>query len=82
MSELWSLDALFNGCISKYCTEGLARLINNNPLIVGYIVNMIRLDYFDEAIGVIEGFSIFEDLMRCGKIIFSTLLCCELNTGR
>lgn len=36
---------------------------------------MIRLDYFDEAIGVVEGFSIFEDLLRCGKInLFPTFV--------
>jgi len=39
-------------------------LTDYNPLIVAYIVNMIRLDYFDEAIGVIEGFTVFENLLR------------------
>lgn len=28
---------------------------------------MIRLDYFDEAVGVTEGFTILEDLLGCGK---------------
>ena len=31
---------------------------------------MIRLDYFDEAIGVTEGFTIFEDLLRFGEVNF------------
>lgn len=53
---------------SNHVIEGLRLLINNNPVIVGYIVNMIRLDYFDEAIGITEGFTIFEELLRCGKI--------------
>ncbi|KAG9314812.1 hypothetical protein JVU11DRAFT_3903 [Chiua virens] len=48
--------------------EEFGNLMNDRPHIVGYIVNMIRLDYFDEAIGITQGFTIFEDLMRCGKL--------------
>ncbi|KAI9566938.1 hypothetical protein HD554DRAFT_1079571 [Boletus coccyginus] len=46
----------------------LSTPINPVPLFAGYIVNMMRLDYFDEAIGVTEGFSILEDLLRCSEI--------------
>ncbi|KAG8212876.1 hypothetical protein J3R82DRAFT_11208 [Butyriboletus roseoflavus] len=42
--------------------------INEDMFLAGYIVNMIRLDYFDEAIGVTEGFTIFEDLLECGEL--------------
>lgn len=44
---------------------------------------MIRLDYFDEAIGIIEGFSIFEDLLKCGRMnlfaIFATYSCTPIG---
>ena len=37
---------------------------------------MIRLDYFDDAIGVTEGFAVFEDLLKCGKAdAFSAFTC-------
>ncbi|KAG8212883.1 hypothetical protein J3R82DRAFT_11216 [Butyriboletus roseoflavus] len=42
--------------------------INRDHLIAGYIVNMIRLDYFDEAIGVTEGLAIFEEFLRCDEL--------------
>ncbi|KAF9227006.1 hypothetical protein BS17DRAFT_440162 [Gyrodon lividus] len=29
-----------------------------------YIVNMLRLDYFDDAVGQVEGFQVFGDLMK------------------
>ena len=35
---------------------------------------MIRLDYFDEAIGVTEGLAIFEDFLKCGKVNFISRL--------
>ena len=31
------------------------------------IIGMLRLDYFDDAVGQMEGFQIFEDLMRHGN---------------
>ena len=31
------------------------------------IVGMLRLDYFDDAVGQIEGFQIFGDLMQHGN---------------
>lgn len=32
-----------------------------------HIVNMLRLDYFDDAVGHVEGFQIFGDLMQHGN---------------
>lgn len=33
-----------------------------------YIVGMLRLDYFDDAVGQIEGFQIFGDIMQHGSV--------------
>ncbi|KAG6372231.1 hypothetical protein JVT61DRAFT_8031 [Boletus reticuloceps] len=52
-------------CLSH---EIFSKPIYQNPVLAGYIVNMIRLDYFDEAVGVTEGFAILEDLLRCDKL--------------
>ena len=60
---------------SKRSIEIFWTQIDQDPVLAGYIVNMIRLDYFDDAVGVTEGFTIFEDLLRCGKAdLFSTFL--------
>jgi hypothetical protein len=41
--------------------------INNNSLVPKYIVNMLRLDFFDDAVGQVEGFQIFGDFMKQGN---------------
>ena len=33
-----------------------------------YIVGMLRLDYFDDAVGQVEGFQIFGDIMQHGNV--------------
>ena len=57
--------------LSEHCS-GVFRewIVKHDRFVAGYIVNMIRLDYFDEAIGVTEGFTIFEDLLRFGEVNF------------
>ncbi|KAN0091565.1 hypothetical protein V8E55_005131 [Tylopilus felleus] len=38
--------------------------VKNNEDLPKYIVGMLRLDYFDDAVGQVEGFQIFGDIMR------------------
>ncbi|KIJ60018.1 hypothetical protein HYDPIDRAFT_190199 [Hydnomerulius pinastri MD-312] len=47
----------------------------------GHIVNMLRLDYFDEAIGGYEGFQIFYELMKNGKALNILRETCRLIWG-
>lgn len=41
--------------------------IRDNKDLPKYVVGMLQLDYFDDAIGQIEGFQIFGNIMRDGK---------------
>lgn len=41
--------------------------IKDNELLPKNIVGMLRLDYFDDAVGPVEGFQIFGDFMQHGK---------------
>ena len=41
--------------------------IKDNELLPKNIVNMLRLDYFDDAVGQVEGFQIFADFMQHGN---------------
>lgn len=50
--------------------------IKENELLPKYIVLMLRLDYFDDAVGKVEGFQIFGDFMQHGNELlqsFSTI---------
>ncbi|KAF9227009.1 hypothetical protein BS17DRAFT_441300 [Gyrodon lividus] len=44
--------------------DEMKHYINHNQLVPKYIVNMLRLDYFDDAVGQVEGFQIFGDFMK------------------
>ena len=52
--------------------------IGEDDRLAGYIINMIRLDYFDEAVGPVEGFDILRNLLRCGKADSSFRFCVAL----
>ena len=41
--------------------------IKENELLPRNIVGMLRYDYFDDAVGQVEGFQVFGDLMQNGK---------------
>lgn len=41
--------------------------IKDNDCLPKHIVYMLRLDYFDDSIGHVEGFQIFGDLMGHGN---------------
>lgn len=41
--------------------------IKDNELLPKRIVGMLRLDYFDDAVGPVEGFQIFGDFMHYGN---------------
>ena len=41
--------------------------VKNNEDLPKYIVGMLRLDYFDDAVGQVEGFQIFGDIMQHGN---------------
>ena len=59
------------------CAIGLAYLrialadmkdsIKDNELLPKHIVLMLQLDYFDDAVGKVEGFQIFGDFMQHGN---------------
>lgn len=49
--------------------------VKDNEDLPKYIVGMLRLDYFDDAVGQVEGFQIFGDIMHHGKVsLFSGTL--------
>ena len=41
--------------------------MKENELLPKNIVGMLRLDYFDDAVGQVEGFQIFGDFMQHGN---------------
>ena len=41
--------------------------VKDNELLPKNIVGMLRLDYFDDAVGPVEGFQIFGDFMQHGN---------------
>ena len=41
--------------------------IKDNELLPKHIVLMLQLDYFDDAVGKVEGFQIFGDFMQHGN---------------
>jgi hypothetical protein len=42
----------------------MRNLILSNPKIPKYIVGMLRSDSFDDAVGQVEGWQVFADLMK------------------
>ena len=52
--------------------------IKDNGLLPKNIVGMLRLDYFDDAVGQVEGFQIFGDFMQHGTLSFLTTWFCIL----
>ena len=42
-------------------------MMKNNDELPKNIIGMLRLDYFDDAVGQVEGFQIFGDLMQHGN---------------
>ena len=47
--------------------DDIKEAIKNNNDLPERIVNMLRLDYFDEAVGPVEGFQIFGQFMKDGN---------------
>ena len=48
--------------------------IKENELLPKHIVGMLRLDYFDDAVGLVEGFQIFGDFMQHGNELSQSFL--------
>ena len=42
--------------------------VKDNEDLPKYIVDMLRLDYFDDAVGQVEGFQLFGDIMQYGNV--------------
>ncbi|KAF8554229.1 hypothetical protein OG21DRAFT_1116635 [Imleria badia] len=63
--------------------DDMKETIKNNEDLPKYIAGMLRLDYFDDAVGQVEGFQIFGDFMQHGNelspsfwtISFRKLIC-------
>ena len=54
--------------------------VKDNELLPKNIVGMLRLDYFDDAVGQVEGFQIFGDFMQHGNELPLSLLTTWLRT--
>lgn len=42
--------------------------VKDNEDLPKYIVGMLRLDYFDDTVGQVEGFQIFGDIIQHGSV--------------
>ena len=43
--------------------------VKDNENLLKYIVDMLRLGHFDDAVGQVEGFQIFGDIMQHGNVV-------------
>jgi hypothetical protein len=48
--------------------DDMRESVKDNEDLPKYIVGMLRLDYFDDAVGQVEGFQIFGDIMQHGNV--------------
>ena len=49
-------------------SDDMKESVKDNEDLPKYIVGMLRLDYFDDAVGQVEGFQIFGDIMQYGNV--------------
>lgn len=52
----------------RVTSDDMKESVKDNDDLPKYIVGMLRLDYFDDALGQVEGFQIFGDIMQHGNV--------------